>query len=93
MRAMIAYLDAQVGKHHVVTFNDLKRFARDPRFHIKVRREFADRGARVECLNFKFEDSPEWRFIETIMAAQGQLEREQNGLQVVQKMKIRMEKG
>ena len=47
----------------------------------------------MECLNFKFEDSPEGRFIETIIAAQEQLEREQNKRQVVQKMKARVEKG
>lgn len=93
MRAMLAYLDAQAGKPYVVIFDDRKRFARDTEFHIKLRREFAERGARVECLNFKFEDSPEGHFIETIIAAQGQLEREQNSRQVVQKMKARIEKG
>ena len=93
MRAMLAYLDSEKGQKYVVIFDDLKRFARDTEFHIKLRREFAERGARVECPNFKFEDSPEGRFIETIIAAQGQLEREQNSRQVVQKMKARLEKG
>jgi hypothetical protein len=32
-------------------------------------------NATVECLNFKFEDTPEGKFIETIIAAQGELER------------------
>lgn len=93
MRAMLAYLDGQAGKPYVVIFDDLKRFARDTESHIQLRREFAERGARVECPNFKFEDSPEGRFIETTIAAQGQLEREQNSRQVVQKMKARVEKG
>ncbi|AWX92644.1 resolvase [Paracoccus mutanolyticus] len=93
MRAMLAYLDAQKGTPYVVIFDDLKRFARDTEFHIKLRREFAQRGARIECLNFNLEDTPEGRFIETIIAAQGQLEREQNRRQVVQKMKARVEKG
>lgn len=93
MRAMLAYLDAKVGEKYVVIFDDLKRFARNTEFHIKLRRAFAERGASVECLNFKFEDSPEGRFIETIIAAQGQLEREQNSRQVVQKMKARIENG
>jgi len=43
--------------------------------------------------NFTFEDSPEGRFVETIIAAQGQLEREQNRRQVHQKMKARIQKG
>ena len=51
------------------------------------------RGAIRECLNFSFDDSPEGKFAETIMAAQGQLEREQNGRQVAQKMAARMHSG
>ncbi len=93
MVALLAYLDAQKDKSYVVIFDDLKRFARDTEFHIKLRREFAIRGARVECLNFKFEDTPEGEFIETILAAQGQLERKQNRRQVSQKMKARMMDG
>ncbi len=62
-------------------------------FHIKLRQEFKARGASVECLNFRFEDTPEGTFVETIMAAQGELEREQNRRQTIQKMKARVEKG
>lgn len=47
----------------------------------------------IECLNFKFEDSPEGKFIETICAAQGELERQQHRRQVIQKMTARVEKG
>ncbi len=93
MVALLAYLSAQVDKRYVVIFDDLKRFARDTEFHIKLRRELNNRNATVECLNFKFEDTPEGKFIETIMAAQGELEREQNGRQVIQKMKARVEQG
>jgi len=93
MVALLSYLDAQKGKPYVVIFDDLKRFARDTEFHLKLRREFAKRGARIECLNFRFEDSPEGKFIETVIAAQGELEREQNRRQVVQKMKARVENG
>ncbi|GFE52594.1 hypothetical protein So717_43470 [Roseobacter cerasinus] len=93
MVALLSYLDAQKGVPYVIIFDDLKRFARDTEFHIKLRKAFAVRGAEVECLNFKFEDSPEGRFIETIIAAQGALEREQNGRQVLQKMKARLQRG
>ena len=77
----------------MVIFDDLKRFARDTVFHLKLRQEFKARGATVECLNFTFEDTPEGAFVETILAAQGELEREQNRRQVIQKMKARVEKG
>lgn len=46
-----------------------------------------------ECLNFNFEDTPEGEFIETILAAQGQLERKQNRRQVIQKQRARLERG
>ncbi|MEM1150556.1 MAG: recombinase family protein, partial [Pseudomonadota bacterium] len=93
MVALLSYLDAQPSKNYVVIFDDLKRFARDTVFHIKLRKEFKARGASVECLNFNFEDTPEGAFVETIMAAQGELEREQNRRQTIQKMKARLEKG
>lgn len=93
MVALLAYLDAQSENEYVVIFDDLKRFARDTAAHIALRKELTSRGASVESLNFKFEESPEGKFIETIIAAQGQLEREQNSRQVVQKMKARLEKG
>lgn len=93
MVALLAYLDAQAGTSYVVIFDDLKRFARDTLFHIKLRGELGTRQARPECLNFKFEDTPEGEFIETILAAQGQLERKQNRRQVVQKMQARVKAG
>lgn len=63
------------------------------RKRIRLRAKLALYGATRECLNFKFEDTPEGKFIETVIAAQGELEREQNGRQVVQKMKARLERG
>lgn len=93
MVALLSYLDAQKGKPYIVIFDDLKRMARDTEFHLKLRREFAVRGAMIECLNFRIEDTPEGKFIETVIAAQGELDREQNRRQVVQKMKARVENG
>ena len=93
MVALLSFLDAQPDKKYVVIFDDLKRFARDTEFHFKLRHAFAERGATVECLNFNFEDTPEGKFIETIVAAHGELEREQNRRQVRQKMVARIEKG
>ncbi|WP_274594816.1 recombinase family protein [Parasedimentitalea marina] len=90
---LLAFLDAQPNERFTVIFDDLKRFARDTRFHLDLRDAFRLRGASIECLNFKFDDTPEGEFIETIMAAQGALERKQNGRQVAQKMKARMQSG
>lgn len=93
MSSLLGYLDKNPATNYAVIFDDLKRFARDTVFHIKLRREFDARHAKVECLNFTFEDTPEGHFIETILAAQGELERKQNQRQVIQKMKARLEKG
>ncbi len=93
MVALLAFLDAQPHESYVVIFDDLKRYARDTEFHLKLKREMAVRGAERECLNFRFENTPEGEFIETILAAQGELERKQNRRQVVQKMKARVEQG
>ncbi|WP_166417461.1 recombinase family protein [Cochlodiniinecator piscidefendens] len=93
MVALLSFLDAQPDTQFVVIFDDLKRFARDTRFHLDLREAFRVRGATIECLNFKFDETPEGEFIETIMAAQGALERKQNGRQVAQKMKARMQLG
>ncbi len=93
MVALLSFLDAQPDQSFVVIFDDLKRFARDTPFHLDLRDAFRMRRATIECLNFKFDDTPEGEFIETIMAAQGALERKQNGRQVAQKMKARMQSG
>jgi DNA invertase Pin-like site-specific DNA recombinase len=93
MVALLAFMDAQPSEKFMVVFGDLKRFARDTEFHLKLSRAIKMRNATRECLNFRFEDSPEGEFIETILAAQGELEREQNRRQTIQKMTARLEQG
>jgi site-specific DNA recombinase len=92
MVAMLRFLSRHT-RDYVVIFDDLKRFARDTEFHIGLRKKLATYNATVECLNFKFEDTPEGKFIETIIAAQGELERLQGRRQTLQKMKARVEQG
>ncbi len=93
MVAMLGFLKKRGREDCVVIFDDLKRFARDTVFHLKLRQQLATYNATVECLNFKFEDTPEGQFVETVIAAQGQLERLQNRRQTLQKMKARVERG
>ena len=93
MKALISYLNTNDHTQYVVIFDDLKRLARDTMAHFQLRYTLADYGADVECLNYTFEDTPEGEFMETIFAAQGQLERKQNRRQVLQKMKARVENG
>ena len=93
MVALLAYLESHPKQEYVVIFDDLKRLARDTMFHWQLRHAMSQFGARLECLNYKFDDTPEGEFIETLFAAQGQLERKQNGRQTRQKTKARLEAG
>ena len=93
MKNLIDYIDMNGHKRYAVIFDDLKRFARDTEFHIKLRATFKARHAVLECLNYKFEDTPEGKFTETIFAAQAELEREQNRRQVIQKQLARLQMG
>ena len=93
MKELLAYIDASPHKEFLVVFDDLKRFARDVEFHLKLRTAFRVRNVDLRCLNYNFDESPEGRYAELIMAGSAQLEREQNRRQVIQKMKARLEAG
>ena len=75
MVEMLRFLSRHARENYLVIFGDLKRFARDTKFHLILRERLAAYNATLECLNFEFEDTPEDKFIETIIAAQGELER------------------
>lgn len=93
MRELLEYIDKYPHKKFVVVFDDLKRFARDTVFHLKLRSAFKARGVIPRCLNYNFDDSPEEMFVETVLAAGNELERHQNRRQVIQKQKARLELG
>lgn len=93
MKSLIAYLDKHWQYPYVVIFDDLKRFARDVSVHLRLKQELMGRRAKLRCLNYNFDDSAEGEFVETIFAAQNELERKQNQRQVLQKMRVRVERG
>lgn len=93
MRELLGYIDSKPHKKFVVVFDDLKRFARDVEFHLKLRAAFEMRGIVLKCLNFTFDETPEGRYSEIIMAGHAELERHQNRRQVVQKQRARLEAG
>lgn len=93
MRQMLTYIDAYPHKKFLVVFDDLKRFARDVKFHFALKAELVSRDVMLRCLNYNFDDSPEGEFVETLFAAANQLERKQNRRQVIQKMKARLDAG
>lgn len=94
MNKLLEFLsEAPRNKHYVVVFDDIKRLARDTEIHFALKRTITKLGHRVESPNFKFEDTPEGKFMETIFAATSALEKDQNARQVKQKMKARMALG
>jgi len=90
MRELLAFAKANAHNQYIVVFDDLKRFARDTKFHIELRTTFKSNGLIPECLNYNFDDSPEGRFMEIMFAAQNELERHQNRRQVIQKQRARL---
>ncbi|MEM6719203.1 MAG: recombinase family protein [Bacteroidota bacterium] len=90
MRALLKYAQNHSHQEYIVVFDDLKRFARDTKFHIELRTAFSKNGLIPECLNYNFDDTPEGRFMETMFAAQNELERHQNRRQVIQKQRARL---
>ncbi len=93
MQALLGFISKNRNEQYIVVFDDLKRFARDIEVHLRLRREFDTRHAKLESPNFSFEDSLESRYVEGILALTAQLERNQNQRQVIQKQKARLEQG
>lgn len=92
MQQMLGFLADQPGET-IVIVDDLKRFARDVESHFGLKVAIYRKGGRLESPSFRFGDTAEDRFIETVLAAQAELERNQNKRQVCNRMKARLEQG
>jgi site-specific DNA recombinase len=89
----LKHIKANRSKSYIVIFDDLKRLARRTRYYWELRDTFDEYGAVVASPNFKFDNTPHGRHHETITVSHGELEREENRLQVIQKMTARVERG
>src|SRR5207253_3547939 len=67
--------------------------ARDLIGHFTLRKAIQSRGATLESPSHKFGNGPEEIFVESIMAATAELERNQNKRQVRNRMQARLEAG
>ncbi|MBA3723945.1 MAG: recombinase family protein [Candidatus Levybacteria bacterium] len=93
MKALIDFLDEHPLEKFVVIFDDLSRFARDVKVHIQLKTELVSRGAKLECLNFNYDESDESEMAELMLAVSNQYQRKSNRRQVIQKMKARLQRG
>jgi site-specific DNA recombinase len=94
MQALLDFLDTHGGKAEwVVLIDDIKRLARDLIGHFTLRKAIQSRGAKLESPSHKFGSEPEEVFVESIMAATAEYERNQNKRQVRNRMQARLEAG
>lgn len=94
MQEMLNFLDTHPHSEEcVVLIDDIKRLARDLIGHFTLRKAISARGARLESPSHRFGEEPEAVFVESIMAATAQLERDQNRKQVRNRMQARLEAG
>jgi site-specific DNA recombinase len=93
MVGLIAHIKKNKGKRYVVIFDDLKRASRKTQAWLQFHETLKKLGAKPVCLNFKFEDTFEGWFTETVIAGAGELERHQQRRQAIQKSKARVEQG
>src|SRR5437879_1271279 len=63
MNEMLTFLEQQ-GREIIVIVDDLKRFARDVETHFDLKLEIYKRKGRLESPSFRFDDTPEAKFIE-----------------------------
>ncbi len=92
MQTLLEYISRRGGGYTII-IDDINRFARDVVAHFTLRRAIKDANCNLQCVSMKLEDTPEGQFIETIMAASGELERNRNKQQVCNRMKARLEMG
>ena len=94
MQELLDYLERRKNKNDaVVIIDDLKRFARDVVGHFQLKSLMVSRGASLESPSHTFEDTAEGKFVETMLAATAELERNQNKRQVKNRMRARLESG
>ena len=77
----------------IVIIDDLNRLARDVTIHRQFKVLIVKNGGMLQCVNMQLEDTPEGQFVETIVAATAELEKEQNTRRVKARQKARLEAG
>ena len=93
MVALLEYMDARPDERLLSCLMTLNAIHAMLSITRPLRRAMRERGAKLECLNFVFNDTLEGEFTETIAVAASELERKQMARQNRQKTKARLEQG
>lgn len=89
MQAMLAFLRQRRKHGTVVIIDDLSRFARDLRGHLKLRAELGAAGGKLESPSIEFGEDSDSLLVENLLASVSQHQRQKNGEQVVNRMRAR----
>lgn len=95
MQRLLVKLDEykEMPDKTIVIIDDIKRLARSVEGHFLLKTAISSRNGTLESPSHRFEDSPEGKFVETVLAGAAELERNQNKQQVINRMKARAESG
>jgi len=93
MNAMLRFLRKHSKDRVIVVVDHPNRFSRDTRGYWDLRELLDAAGGRLESPNMKFGDSAADRFLQNIIVAGSQYQREQNAEQVIDRMKGRLLNG
>ncbi len=91
IKELLKHIQDNKRNEYVVIFEDLNRLSRDIQVHHLIKKEIQKRGASLACVNFEFDDSPEWNFKENISVVVSSYEREKNRQRVIDRQKSRLE--
>jgi len=92
MRRMLDFLEEQSGPT-IVIIDDIKRLARDVTGHFVLRAEIGTRQGIMESPSHRFEETPIGKLVESIFASTAEYERNENKVQVKNRMRSRIELG
>ena len=92
MRRLLEFLEEN-HESIVVIIDDIKRLARNVEGHFELRAEICSRKGVIESPSHKFEETPIGKFVESIFASAAEFERNENKVQVRNRMQARLELG
>jgi DNA invertase Pin-like site-specific DNA recombinase len=81
------------GKDTYIIIDSINRWARDTIDHFTLKDEVKSVGGILASPTYKFDDSASGKFMETVLAAKAEFDRNENREQVIRRMTARLEFG
>ena len=90
IKELLWYIDINKKSNYIVIFEDLNRLSRDIQVHHLIKNEIKKRNTQLACMNFEFEETPEWLFRENMNVSMAQYEKDKNKERVLKRQKARL---